>query len=180
MPVRPLPRERHGRARALWVLLVPAVLGFGACAKDICKSTDLPREKLCSCMPKDNELLARLQPTDLPYPLRRAVLRCAHDIHTSSQHNVVTKQALRDCTSADTSLDAATKVSLTSVINRSNLMEQKELDDWHAQCLASAPGPAPVTDAPPVTDPAATPAGATPATPGPATPGATPPLKPAT
>ncbi len=176
MPVRTDRREPHGRTRAWWVLLVPAVLGFGACAKDICKSPDLPRAQLCNCQPKDSELLARLQSTDLPYPVRRTVLRCAHDIHHSSQHNVVTKQALRDCTNADTNLNKETKESLVGVINRSNLMEQKELDDWHAQCLANAPAAAPTGSELPGSEVPAT----TAPTPGPATPGATPPLKPAT
>ena len=179
MPVWIFRRERHGHARALRVLLVPAVLGFGACAKDLCKSKDLPREQLCSCQPKDNELLARLQPTELPYPLRRAVIRCAHDIHNSSQHNVVTKQSLRDCTNADSGIDPAAKESLALVINRSNLMEQKELDDWHAQCLANAPAPAATAVPLPAADAPAAPT-ASPATgPGPAAPGAAPPLKPA-
>jgi hypothetical protein len=162
------------------VLLVPAVLGFGACAKDICKSKDLPREQLCNCQPKDNELLARLQSTELPYPVRRTVIRCAHDIHNSSQHNVVTKQALRDCTNADSALNKETKESLTGVINRSNLMEQKELDDWHAQCLANLTSPTGAGNPPPGTDPAAA-TSPTPTAPGatPTAPGATPPAKPA-
>ena len=171
MPVRTDRCDRPGRARALWVLLLPAVLGSAACAKDICKATDLSHELLCgSCKPKDNELLARLQPTDLPYPLRKVVLRCAEDIHgvtpPGADRKVVTKQNLIDCINAEPSLDAATKASLAYRVNGSTLIDQKGLDDWHEQCLVSAApvvAPAPGTDAPA----AATPASSTPATPTP-------------
>ena len=94
MPVQTDRRERHGRGRTLWMLLVPSLLGFSACAKDYCKAQDLPREQLCKCQPKDNELLARLQPTELPYPIRKVLLRCANDLHQTTPPRLVTKQAL--------------------------------------------------------------------------------------
>lgn len=171
MPVQTDRRERHGRGRALWLLLVPALLG-SACAKDYCKAQDLPRDQLCKCQPKDNELLARLQPTELPYPIRKVVLRCANDLHRNTPPSLVTKQALRDCVSADPGLDAPTKESLANLIDRSTLIDQKDLDTYGAQC--QTPAPTAGTVAPPPSD---TPAAVPP--PPPASPATSPPPAPA-
>jgi hypothetical protein len=162
MPVRTIGMRQGGRPAWAGALgtLVAAALGLGACATDICKSKDLKREQICNCQPKDNQLLERLQPTDLPYPVRRVVLRCANDIRAVNR--VVTKQKLRDCTGADASLDQPTRDSLAAVINRSNLVDDQALADWNAQCMAGS------TDTVTVT-----PAGATPATPAPTTPAPT-------
>ena len=171
MPVQTDRRERHGRGRTLWMLLVPSLLGFSACAKDYCKAQDLPREQLCKCQPKDNELLAQLQPTELPYPIRKVLLRCANDLHQTTPPRLVTKQALSDCLAADRGLDAQTKQSVAGLIERSTLIDQKDLDTYGAQC--QTPAPSPGTVAPPTSDtPAAVPPPAPPspttATPAPA------------
>lgn len=162
MPVQTDRRERHGRGRALWMLLVPSLLGFSACAKDYCKAQDLPREQLCKCQPKDDELLARLQPTELPYPVRKVLLRCANDLHRTSPPRLVTKQALGECLAADSRLDAQTKQSVAGLIERSTLMDQKDLDTYGTQCQTPA-APSPGTVAPPTSEtPAAVPPAAPP------------------
>jgi hypothetical protein len=165
------------------MLVLPALLGLSACAHDICKSKELPREQLCNCQPKDNQLLDRLQPTDLPYPVRKVVLRCANDVRAT--HRVVTKQTLRECTGADASLDQATRDSLGSLIDRSNLMDQKQLDDWNAQCMANStdtvtisPNGAPTGS--PASAPASAPAGTPAGPPAGAAPAASPPGHPPT
>ncbi len=177
MPVRTDRRERRGRAQdllMLGMLVLPAVLGFAACAKDYCKVQGQPRELLCKCQPKDDELMARLQPTELPYPVRKVILRCAGDLRRNSVPSLVTKQALHDCVSTDPSLDAPTRDSVVALIDRSNLIEQKNLQDWQTLCQAAPSGAATAPAAP--TDPAA-PAPAAPAAPPPATPVAnTPPI----
>lgn len=161
MPVRTDRRERLGRGRALWMLVLPAVLGSAACAKDYCNIKDQPRELVCKCQPKDNELLARLQPTELPYPVRKVVLRCAGELHKNSVPSLVTKQGLHDCVSADPSLDAATKASVIGLIDRSNLIEQQNLQDFQALCQTPAPSTGPKPSETPA--PASTPAPAAPA-----------------
>lgn len=179
MPVRTDRRERRGRAPGLWslgMLVLPAVLGFAACAKDYCKiDQSQPRELLCKCQPKDDELMARLQPTELPYPVRKVVLRCAGDLRRTSVPSLVTKQGLHDCVSADTSLDAKTRDSVVALIDRSSLIDQKNLQDREALCQAAPSGAATAPAAP--ADPAAAATPATPAAPPPATPVAnTPPI----
>lgn len=164
MPVRTDRRERPGYSRALWMLVLPAVLGTAACAKDYCKLQDQPREFLCKCQPKDDELMARLQPTELPYPVRKVVLRCANDLRRSSVPPLVTKQALHDCVSADPSLDAKTKESVVARIDRSSLIDQQILQDRQAQCQTAAPatGTPATTTPPPAATPAASPSPPTP------------------
>lgn len=158
---------------SLWLLaVVPSAVG--GCAQDPCLRPSLPPQELCKCRPKDDEILARLSSTELPYAVRKAVIRCADDIHRTDPHNVVTKQALRECAAQPgNGLDVMTVAALDQAIQRSNIMEQSKLDNWHAQCLgagapgagtapAAAPGttPAPAsTDSPGATaTPAATPA----------------------
>lgn len=130
-------------------VLLPTLLGAG-CAKDPCLVADAPVAVLCKCPPRDNELLARLTQTDLPYPVRKVIIQCADAIHKSDAHNVVTKQSLKECVSADASLDAPTKQALAETIDYSNLKEQKDLDSYHAQCL-TGPG-ASTTAAPAAAD----------------------------
>ena len=149
-------------------VLLPTLLAAG-CAKDPCLVADAPVAVLCKCPPRDNELLARLTQTDLPYPVRKVIIQCADAIHKSDAHNVVTKQSLKECVSADASLDAPTKQALAETIDYSNLKEQKDLDSYHAQCLT---GPGASTAAQPAAaDPApveGSPAPAAAATPAPA------------
>lgn len=147
------------------MLVLPAVLGSAACAKDYCKVKDQPRELTCKCQPKDDELLARLQPTELPYPIRKVVLRCADDLHRTAVPSLVTKQGLHDCVNADPSLDAATKTSVLGLIDRSNLIEQQNLQDWQTLCQApaAAAGPKPAEAPAPAATPAPAPAAPAPA-----------------
>lgn len=167
MPVWTNRRER--RAPALWrlgMLVLPAVLGSAACAKDYCKvQPGQPRELLCKCQPKDDELMARLQPTELPYPVRKVILRCAGDLRRTSVPSLVTKQALHDCVSMDQSLDAQTRDSVVALIDRSNLVDQQNLQDWQTLCQSGAAA----TTAPPLAAPVDPAAPAAPATPPPAT-----------
>lgn len=152
---------------SLWLLgVVPGAVG--GCAQDPCLRPSLPPQELCKCRPKDDELLARLSATELPYSVRKAVIRCADDIHRTDPHNVVTKQALRECAAQPgNGLDVMTVAALDEAIQRSNIMEQPKLDNWHAQCLGSGtPGagtaatPAPASAAPGETPAAGTPAAA--------------------
>lgn len=157
---------RSGRAARLWFGLGMALLtATTGCKPDTCKdpAVTLTQAQRCTtCKPVDTELLARLNPTELPWPVRRSIEDCATAIHKRDPRNFVTKQALRECTGHDPSLDSDTKVAVAELINKSNLMEQPDLDHFHALCLASAPAPSPMvpTGAPPasLTPPPAAPA----------------------
>lgn len=151
--------------RAMLVALPGAALLAGTlsgCAKNPCLASSLPPSQQCSCPPQDSEILARLSTTELPYPVRSAVIRCADDIHRSDPHNIVTKQSLRECIKGS-GLDAPTQAALDQAIQRSNLMEQNKLDDWHASCLSGQPGATPTGTSTTGTSTAPTPAGAAPA-----------------
>ena len=168
------PSGRRGRKLFSMVLpssfLMAMALAAG-CKPDICKDPGLSAAQRCTdCKPKDDELLSRLNPTQLPLPVRKSVERCADQIHAGDSRAFVTKQALRDCTNGDPDLDGDTKQALTKLINQSNLMEQVDLEAYHALCLANTGinYSAPTTSTPPAgTDsptvpPAAAPASATP------------------
>lgn len=124
---------------SLGMVLTLALSAAPGCKPDICKDPNLTAEQRCrDCKPKDDELLARLNPTQLPWPVRKRIEFCADQIHTSDPRNFVTKQALRECTNADPTLDSNTKMAIAELINRSNLMEQVDLDNYHGLCLANA------------------------------------------
>lgn len=169
------------RGRKLFSMMLPSsllmamALGAG-CKPDICKDPGLTAAQRCTdCKPKDDELLSRLDPTQLPWPVRKSVERCADQIHAGDSRAFVTKQALRDCTNGDPELDGDTKQALTKLINQSNLLEQVDLEAHHALCLAntganySAPPAAANPTVPPAApdSPTVPPAAASPATPGP-------------
>jgi hypothetical protein len=143
---------------SLWLLgVVPSAVG--GCAQDPCLRPSLPPQELCKCRPKDDEILARLSSTELPYSVRKAVIRCADDIHRTDPHNVVTKQALRECAAQPgNGLDVMTVAALDQAIQRSNIMEQTKLDNWHAQCLGAGATPAAATGTAPAAAPGTTPA----------------------
>lgn len=146
-------------------LMAMALVAIPGCKPDICKDPGLTAAQRCTdCKPKDDELLSRLDATQLPWPVRRSVERCADQIHAGDSRAFVTKGALRDCTNADPDLDGDTKLALNKLINDSNLMDQADLEAHHALCLAntginySAPPPSGVTApaTPTVPPPAAT------------------------
>jgi hypothetical protein len=140
--------------RAPLLLALPGAILFAGtlsgCAKNPCLASSLPPSQQCQCPPKDDEILARLSTTELPYPVRSAVIRCADDIHRSDPHNIVTKQSLRECIKGS-GLDAPTQAALDQAIQRSNLMEQNKLDDWHSSCLSGQPGSPTTTPTTPAT-----------------------------
>jgi hypothetical protein len=134
------------------LMLAWALVFAPGCKPDICKDENLKNltaEQRCKdCKPRDDELLARLNPTQLPWPVRKTLERCADQIHASDPSNFVTKQALRDCVNAEPGLDGNDKVIIAELINRSNLMEQSSLDDYHALCLANVGVSTSVTSSP--------------------------------
>ncbi len=160
-----MPRKHFTMLLPASMMMAWALVAAPGCKPDICKDPNLGVSRRCTdCKPKDDELLARLNPTQLPYPVRKSVEKCADQIHASDPRNFVTKQALRDCTNADQGLDSDTKQALVVLINRSNLMEQVDLDNYHSLCLSgmtdtvSTPPPPPVmpagTDNPTIPPPA--------------------------
>ena len=48
--------------------------------------------------------------------MRKVIIQCADAIHKSDAHNVVTKQSLKECVSADASLDAPTKQTCNAAL----------------------------------------------------------------
>lgn len=121
-----------------WLGAAVALFLFGGagCKPDICKG-QITRDQRCGvCKPKDNELLARLNPTELPLAVRRAIERCAKEIHATDPRNFVTQEALIACVRADRTFDAGSQASIAKIIRESNLMTQDASDNWHLECLA--------------------------------------------
>ena len=137
-----------------FILLAGTIAFDLGCKPDVCKDPGLTAEQLCTtCKPKDDELFARLNPTQLPYPVRRSLERCVDDIHASDGRNFVTKEALRECTGRDPNLNSDTKNALVFLINRSNLMEQRDLENYHALCMSGMMGTPPMDALPPAAPP---------------------------
>ncbi len=161
--------ESH-RRRKLFTLLLPMTLSMGlglflGCKPDVCLDPNLSEENRCkSCKPRDDELLARLSPTQLPLPVRERITMCADRIHAGDKRGFVTKQALRECAGGDTSFDAETRQAVIEMINRSNLMELADLENYHGRCSAvgvgvgASPAPQPTAPPPAASDTAAPPA----------------------
>lgn len=166
-------------------------MSLAGCKPDVCKDPSLTQAQRCAnCMPKSSkhdEVLARLNPTQLPWPVRKNIEGC---IDKHADDLFLTKQGLRECIESDSNLDGPTKMSVLELIQRSNVMEQADLENFHANCsvanlrvapagnvtpdspfvppsrVESAPPPAAVTPTPP--PPAAAPAAPRPAAPAPA------------
>ena len=132
-----MPRKPFTKLLTASGLLLTLGLALGGCKPDICKDPTLPQAERCrSCVPKNgknDEVLARLDPTQLPWPIRHNVERCI-DQHENDLF--LTKQGLRECIESDGNIDAATKVAVVELINRSNVMEQADLEAFHMNCSA--------------------------------------------
>src|SRR5262245_48263402 len=111
----------HRLMKLAMPLSLPLTLFASAgCKPDICLDSNLTAEQRCrDCKPRDDLLLARLNPTPLTFPVRKAVEQCADRIHDNDQRGFVTKQALRECTNNAPGLDNNTKLALAEIINRS-------------------------------------------------------------
>jgi hypothetical protein len=134
-------------------LAVAIALGAGAgCNKGaVCKDPYITTADRCAkCTPWDDELLARINPTELPYAVRDVILACA-DLSrpkTASDHTTfVTQEALLDCVGRDPSIDAETKNSLAGWVRESNLMRRADQEAHGAIC--SANDTAPLSTVPP-------------------------------
>jgi hypothetical protein len=140
MPRKPFTKLRtaSGLTMALGLGLgLASMLGLAGCKPDICKDPTLPQAERCrSCTPKNSkndEVLARLDPTQLPWPVRKNVENCI-DQHENDLF--LTKQGLRECIETDANLDGPTKAAVVELINRSNVMEQADLEAFHMNCAA--------------------------------------------
>jgi hypothetical protein len=170
-------------------------LSSGCTKVVVCKAetmAQLPKDQYCAdCKPLDHELLDRLNTTELPWPVRKAVDDCADAIRhpekqagsvamASTRPGIVTKGALRRCLSRNATLDAPTQSGLVNLINKSNLAEDEDQTNFYAKCDAALPVstlPPPVSTTPPVSTlppaspiPGSAPDGLPPAAPASATP----------
>lgn len=121
----------------------------------VCKAetmAQLPQDQYCrDCKPLDHELLDRLNTTELPWPVRKAVDDCADAIRhpekqagsaalaSSGRPGIVTKGALRRCLNRNATLDAPTQSGLVALINKSNLAEDEDQTNFYAKCDAAMP-----------------------------------------
>lgn len=132
-------------------------LSSGCTKVVVCKAetmAQLPPAQYCAdCKPLDHELLDRLNTTELPWPVRKAVDDCASSIRhpekqagsvsmaSSTRPGIVTKGALRRCLSHNATLDAPTQSGLVNLINKSNLAEDEDQTNFYAKCDVAMPMP---------------------------------------
>ena len=75
MPRKPFTMLLPASMTMAWMLAA-----MSGCKPDICKDPNLTAEQRCKdCKPRDDEMLARLNPTQLPWPVRKVVERCERD-----------------------------------------------------------------------------------------------------
>lgn len=160
-------------------------LSSGCTKVVVCKAetmAQLPEGQYCAdCKPLDHELLARLNTTELPWPVRKAVDDCADWIHNPGKEpgavagsaprsgGIVTKGALRRCLGRTSNLDGPTQSGLIALVNKSNLPEDEDQSNFNAKCDKSVPivAPAAMPLPPPAPMPMPADSGMQPAAPAP-------------
>lgn len=115
--------------------LVGMAAGLSGC-HDACLVKPLPQAQLCNCPPREDEVLARIAQTELPYPVRSAVMECSRSLHDRGER--VSREGLNDCIQSGKyrDLGSPTQQKLITWINESTLQSRSGVQNWSAQCYA--------------------------------------------